>query len=97
MQQPWQHNLEKRGEVEQTARKLINSALFYLSDPSLPDSIGNARRCLETAKYVLDGLHLPSPPAPRVSQQPTREGAVEAWGFANNVEPPAHAEPDYPI
>ncbi|MBL0388187.1 hypothetical protein JJB07_16335 [Tumebacillus sp. ITR2] len=84
------HNYQqKAGEVEQAARSLINSALYYLDDPSLPDSIGNARRCLETAKSVLIGLYHPTTTA--------ETAAVESWGFSNNVDPTPQDYPYYPI
>lgn len=92
---------QKVGEVEQSTRTLINSALFYLDDPSLPDSLANARRCLETAKYVLEGVYIPTSPAE--SQSPLAHatdhqwphGLIESWGFSNNVDD--HDHPYYPI
>lgn len=92
----------KVGEVEQSARSLINSALFYLSDPSLPDSVTNARRCLETAKYVLEGIYVPGSPAEsaeplaHVGEERWPTGMVESWGFVNNVDDP-NEHPYYPI
>ena len=89
-----QNNLymQKVGEVEQSTRSLINSALFYLTDPSLPDAVSNARRCLETAKYVLEGIYVPG--SPQESAQPVAyagrkqwpSGVVESWGFLNNTD-----------
>ncbi|MGB8957009.1 MAG: hypothetical protein WCC10_16690 [Tumebacillaceae bacterium] len=82
----------KVGEVEQSTRTLINSALFYLSDPSLPDSLANARRCLETAKYVLEGIYVPGSPeetAAPVAYSGRKQwpsGMVESWGFVNNTD-----------
>ena len=81
----------KVGEVELSTRSLINSALFYLSDPSLPDSLSNARRCLETAKYVLEGMYVPSSPleraaVPYAGRKQWPSGMVESWGFVNNTD-----------
>ncbi|HEU4964337.1 MAG TPA: hypothetical protein VFV52_10885 [Bacilli bacterium] len=84
----------KVGEIEQSTRSLINSALFYLSDPSLPDSVTNARRCLETAKYVLEGIYVPGSPDESVEplahaeQRHWPHGVVESWGFVNNIDDP---------
>lgn len=92
---------QKVGEVEQSARSLINSALYYIDDPSLPDSLSNARRCLETAKYVLEGLYIPSSPnesrelLARATENQWPHGVYEAWGFSNNVDDKDH--PYYPI
>jgi len=61
---------KKIGEIEQSVRSLINSALFYLNDPSLPDSINNARRCLETTKYVLEGIYIPTSEESAPQQKP---------------------------
>jgi len=83
--------MNKVGEIEQSARSLINSALFYLSDPALPDSISNARRCLETAKYVLEGVYVPGSPQEHAEgialsgQKQWPSGMVESWGFLNNT------------
>ena len=82
----------KVGEVEQSTRSLINSALFYLSDPSLPDSLANARRCLETAKYVLEGIYVPrsheemAVPVAYSGRKQWPAGMVESWGFVNNTD-----------
>jgi hypothetical protein len=94
---------QRVGEVEQSTRSLINSALFYLSDPSLPDSTTNARRCLETAKYVLEGVYVPGSPGESVEplahagedRWPT--GVVESWGFVNNTDTEPRDYPYYPI
>jgi len=83
---------QKVGEIEQSTRSLINSALFYLSDPSLPDSVSNARRCLETAKYVLEGIYIPTEldqhaqPLAYAGRKQWPTGVVESWGFVNNTE-----------
>jgi hypothetical protein len=83
---------ERVGNIEQSTRSLINSALFYLNDPSLPESLQNARRCLETAKYVLEGIYMPSSPEestdPLAHVEETRwpHGVVESWGFVNNTD-----------
>lgn len=94
---------QRVGEVEQSARSLINSAVFYLTDPSLPDALTNARRCLETAKYVLEGVYVPASPAE--STQPLAHanehrwpnGMIESWGFVNNVDSDPTDHPYYPI
>ncbi|PWK06976.1 hypothetical protein [Tumebacillus permanentifrigoris] len=102
-QQHLQRYQQKAGEVEQATRSLINSAMFYLDDPSLPDSLGNARRCLETAKYVLEGLYIPSTPAESASPLAHADdrhwpaGVVESWGFLNNTDTEPGEYPYYPI
>ncbi|KEO82494.1 hypothetical protein [Tumebacillus flagellatus] len=102
-QQHLQRYQQKAGEVEQATRSLINSALFYLGDPSLPDSLGNARRCLETAKYVLEGLYVPTSPAEspqalnHAGNQQWPAGVVESWGFVNNTDTEPGDYPYYPI
>lgn len=104
--QPHQHlqrYQQKAGEVEQATRSLINSAMFYLDDPSLPDAVANARRCLETAKYVLEGLYVPGSPEESVSALAHAEerhwpaGVIESWGFVNNTDPQPGDHPYYPI
>ncbi|ARU62177.1 hypothetical protein CBW65_15070 [Tumebacillus avium] len=87
------HNYQNKvGNVEQSTRGLINSALFYLSDPSLPDAMPNARRCLETAKYVLEGIYMPgspeesSSPLAHIAETKWPHGHVESWGFVNNTD-----------
>lgn len=104
MPQQVNHYQKKIGEIEQSVRSLINSALFYLNDPSLPDSINNARRCLETTKYVLEGIYIPTPEETNHPQQTTAgrktwpSGHVESWGFSNNVDDLSHQDhPHYPM
>lgn len=106
MPQQVNHHQKKIGEIEQSVRSLIDSALFYLNDPSLPDSINNARRCLESTKDVLQGIYRPVPPTQiNPGQQPSQAGRktwphghVESWGFVNNVDDPnPHDHPHYPM
>ncbi|MFD2170946.1 hypothetical protein [Tumebacillus lipolyticus] len=83
---------KKVGHIEQSTRSLINTALYYLNDPSLPDSLPNARRCLETAKYVLEGIYMPSSPAEtseplaHAAEQSWPHGIIESFGFVNNTD-----------
>jgi hypothetical protein len=65
--------------------------------------MANARRCLETAKYVLEGVYVPG--SPGESAQPLAHvgehrwpaGVVESWGFVNNTDTEPQDYPYHPI